>query len=454
MRAAHLLGLACAAVALSVAHATAEEGQTGADASSQSQGILPIPDYGGDIWEREYLTGDWGGKRTDWARMGFQFEVDNVNWLDDVVHGGSEGDSEFGGNLMYDLSFDLMRAGILPGALIQVRAETRYGSSGILNTGQVTPNNSAALSPTNYSDFDEGYDIALSQLSYLQMFSEHFGVILGKLDLYGEGAANEFAGGRGRTQFANWNLNFPTPALFVPASTLGVGAVVLPTENLTIQTILLSGTECSNSNCFEDLDDKGAISATQVSYQYNLFGLPGGVNGSAIFFFDGDFAEIGSIAIGLGDGAVGFTGSEENTSWQVSGSFWQYLCVEETPDGPLHLLDGKPDLEGWGIFGSLAFADTDTNPWQTSVAFGVGGRGVIPGRPLDLFGIGVFHNNLTSSRLDDTFGFEDDYTGFEAFYNFAITPAVRLSAHVQYLPSVRPGIDDSTMASGRLQFVF
>jgi hypothetical protein len=32
--------------------------------ASASAGILPVPDYSGDFWTREYLTGDWGGART------------------------------------------------------------------------------------------------------------------------------------------------------------------------------------------------------------------------------------------------------------------------------------------------------------------------------------------------------------------------------------------------------
>jgi len=39
-------------------------------AHSQPQGILPIPEYGGDLANRSYLTGDWGGKRTEWANIG------------------------------------------------------------------------------------------------------------------------------------------------------------------------------------------------------------------------------------------------------------------------------------------------------------------------------------------------------------------------------------------------
>ena len=452
-----LFGLSCAGLALSAEQAAAEEEATGNQKSANSEGILPIPDYEGDIWNRSHLTGDWGGWRTKLAEKGIQFDVDSVTWIEAVVDGGVTDDSEFGGNVTYNLKWDLMRSGILPGALIQVRGESRFGSSATLNTGQAVPPNSAALSPTNYSAFDDGYPIALTQLSYLQMFSEHFGVILGKLDLYGEGAPNEFAGGRGRTQFSHWNLNFATPALFVPASTIGGGVVVLPNEYLTIQSLLISGTECTNSNCFEDLDDKGGVSLTDVSYQYELSGLPGGVNGMFAYFFDKDFTELGSTTIGLGGAgaeAEGLVGSTEDSSWLVGLSFWQYLYAQGTHDGPLDLTNKQPDLQGLGIFGKIDFADPNTNPWQTSVAFGASGRGLIPGRPNDLYGVGGFYNKLASSRVQRSLGFEEDYAGVEGFYNFAITPAARLSAVIQWLESAKPGVDNSLLIGGRLQLVF
>jgi hypothetical protein len=96
-------------------------------------------------------------------------------------------DHRFGANVTYNLTVDLMRAGILPGALLQVRAESRYGPSAITNTGQIVPNNTIALSPTNYSDPTAGYEIAVTQLSYVQFLSERVGLIIGKLDLYGDG---------------------------------------------------------------------------------------------------------------------------------------------------------------------------------------------------------------------------------------------------------------------------
>ena len=421
-------------------------------AAEEAKGILPIPDYAGNLANRSYLTGDWGGKRTEWANKGFQFDVDTVSWADSVVDGGTTDDTRLGANVTYNLKWDLMRAGILPGAVIQVRAETLVGDkSASLNTGQIAPANMASLSPTNYDEIGEGYDLALSQLSWLQLFSEHFGVIFGKLDMYADGAANEFAGGRGRTQFSNWSLNVPTPALFVPASTLGVGVVMMPSHDLTITSLLTSGTECTHSNCFDDLDDKGGLWATNASYQYRLNGLPGGVNGSLMYFFDKDFTKLGSPTF---IPTEGLKGSDESTSWIAGGSFWQYLSVEGTHEGPVDLTNRVPDLRGWGIFGSLTFADKDTNPWKTSINFGVGGRGVIDNRPDDLFGIGYFYNDYSKALLIDAFNLDDHGQGMEAFYNFAITRAVKLSANIQYLPSVDPDVDDSVYAAGRFQVVF
>lgn len=29
------------------------------------QGLLPVPDYSGDVWSQSHLMGDWGGVRND-----------------------------------------------------------------------------------------------------------------------------------------------------------------------------------------------------------------------------------------------------------------------------------------------------------------------------------------------------------------------------------------------------
>jgi porin len=336
-----------------------------------------------------------------------------------------------------------------------LRAESRFGSSGILNTGQAVPMNTAALSPTNYTDFDAGYSLALTQLTYLQMLSGKFGVIGGKFDLYGDGDPNEFAGGRGRTQFSNWSLNYGTPNLFVPASTLGVGVVFLPSKNLNIASLLVSGTESTHSNGFKDLGDKGGISITSATYQYQLGGLPGGVTGDFIYLFDMDFETLdGILPI---PGPPGWEGSpKQDHSWITGGSFWQYISTQEDHEGPLNLPNRQQDLAGWGIFGRLTLADDDTNPWKTSVALGLGARGVIPGRPNDMFGVGYFYNGLSSKGFVEKV---DNGQGVEGYYNLAIVPSVRISLNLQWLNTIRPsvisaGVGDTWMFSTRLQVVF
>jgi hypothetical protein len=62
-------------------------------------------------------------------------------------------------------------------------------------------------------------------------------------------------------------LNYGAAQLIVPATAIGIGAIFVPNKYLNITTLLLSGTECTKSDCFEDMDDKEKISAATVNYQ-------------------------------------------------------------------------------------------------------------------------------------------------------------------------------------------
>ena len=52
------------------------------------QGILPVPDFSGDLWDRNYLTGDWAGTRDEWAAKGIQFDAEYYHYVQDVADGG------------------------------------------------------------------------------------------------------------------------------------------------------------------------------------------------------------------------------------------------------------------------------------------------------------------------------------------------------------------------------
>jgi hypothetical protein len=71
------------------------------------------------------------------------------------------------------------------------------------------------------------------------------------------------------------------------------------------------------------------------------------------------------------------------------------------------------------------------------------GKGIIPDRPLDQFGIGYYyldvHNPTFSVRCVTKSFLRDEY-GFEAYYNCAVTPWMRLTPHIQI---VRPAQKDA-----------
>jgi porin len=75
-------------------------------------------------------------------------------------------------------------------------------------------------------------------------------------------------------------------------------------------------------------------------------------------------------------------------------------------------------------------------------SIGVGGKGVIPGRPLDQFGIGYYYldiKNPTFTGPLTTRSFLRDEQGFEAYYNIALLPWMKLTPNIQI---VRPSQKD------------
>jgi porin len=84
------------------------------------------------------------------------------------------------------------------------------------------------------------------------------------------------------------------------------------------------------------------------------------------------------------------------------------------------------------------------------------GRGVIPTRPLDRYGIG-FYGLFASDELKSTLALDQligTEWGFEAFYNLALTPWLQFSPSVQYVDSGIKSVDHSVVVTLRLQMYF
>ncbi len=395
-----------------------------------------------------FFFGDWGGLRSELAAEGITFDIQWTQHAQGVVDGGADTGFGYGGTLDYLFEFDLDAMGFLPGAFIKVLAESRYGESVNGDVGSILPANTDMSFPLKDA-LDEDIAITITELSFTQFFSPKFGVVLGKFQTL-DGDPNEFASGRGRSQFLNSSFVFnPVTAMTVPYSTLGVGVVLLPSPKVTIISMVSNTTDSSTTTGFSDIGD-GWTWTTEAQFQYRLGGLPGGQNVAFIYAADNEFLNFNRSSISR-DGVV-LASSDE--SWAAYWSGWQYVYTpDEVPDR-IDVTDGRADLRGIGVFARFGFADEDTNPVAWSFSAGVGGRGMLPGRDEDTFGLGFAYADIDRSAFASTLGFDDEAYGAEAFYNIAISPGVSLTLDAQVVNPALAGVDTATILGARLNIRF
>ncbi|MFZ0244917.1 hypothetical protein [Candidatus Binatus sp.] len=90
----------------------------------------------------------------------------------------------------------------------------------------------------------------------MQFVSSFFGVLAGKLDTMSSDE-NEFAHGKGDTQFMNlaFNIN-PVTLVAAPYSTLGAGFIVLPTEDpadAVLNAVVIQSTAKASTAGFDNI---------------------------------------------------------------------------------------------------------------------------------------------------------------------------------------------------------
>jgi porin len=176
------------------------------------------------------------------------------------------------------------------------------------------------------------------------------------------------------------------------------------------------------------------------------------MNVGGLYSFDQDFARLNRrLIFQPGEGLVI---PKKHSTWAVYWSAWQYFFTEQPGNLPIDLLNGEPDQQGVGMFTRFGFADKDTNPTEWAVSGGIGGRGVIPSRDNDTFGLGYYYNSVQQTRLFSALGVKDSAQGFEGFYNIALTPAWRVTVDLQIVEPVAKGVHTATIFGLRASIDF
>lgn len=437
--------------ASSAAEAPADSASAAAGVADTSEwAVLPVPTYAGDWRSRPWLLGAWGGARQSLAEKGVQFDVQWNQTLQSVVDGGRSTGTRYGGSADYVMLLDLGRMGLVPKGMVKFRGESRYGEAVNDIAGPLLPVNADGFFPLA-SRVDEDIPFTITNLAYYQYFTDRFVVFAGKIDTL-DGDPNEFASGRGNTQFLNTNFLFnPVILGLAPYSTLAAGMSWTISEHVSVTSSVCNTADSSTTSGFEDIGD-GWTWSTEFGFKYSLGELPGGQTLGLVYAWDNDFVTLDdSFVFRPGEGISVTT---QDDAWAVYWNGWQYVWTEEAAQRPIDLTNGEPDLQGFGLFARAGWVDDDVSPLSWSASGGVGGKGIIPGRDGDTFGVGYYYTKVQTLRLANALGADDHAQGFEAFYNIAITPAAHLTLDAQVVEAAAEDVDTGVIFGMRLNLRF
>jgi len=367
-----------------------------------------------------HLLGTTDGFRERLAAAGVTVLADNTGFSIGNTNGGFDQAFDYAGHGDYVLIADGGKLAGQEGLYLKLRAEHRYGETIVGNVG-------CFISPTLIADLPVygSEQVYLTNVLLTQELTDAFSVFAGKLDTL-DGDMNAFAHGRGKTQFSNMGFVFnPIVSATVPYSTLGAGFVAHPEDGPMLMLTVLNSTDTTGTSGFGELFNDGVLLSAAVRVPTNWFDRPGHqlLGGT---WNSRTYTSIAEAYIPYPDVATPTT----RGSWCLYWNFDQVLVV-----------DPADDTRGWGPFGRAGIADETTSPIDMFLSFGVGGN--VPGRrrPDDTFGIGWYYASASrqiGTLITSQFGPIGDGQGVECFYNYAVTPAVRITPDVQYVvPALR-----------------
>ena len=291
----------------------------------------------------------------------------------------------------------------------------------------------------------------------------HVGLFLGKVSRLGADD-NAFAYDYHST-FVNSGLNLNMALALFPFTAYGGGLVILPWEGAVFTVAALDPSGTATNNDLGDAFQDGVLVTAEGRVTIKPFGLVGhqllggGWSNKEHVSLEQDPSNIARSLLTqqfprLADPGPFLTRLLErffpsllvptqplnrvSDTWTVYYNFDQYLWSPA----------GHPD-RGIGLFFRFGVSDGVANPIKYAYNVGIGGKGLVPGRPSDTFGLGWARTEFSGNfvpflrqELRLGLGHED---AIEMYYNAVLTPWLSAALDLQIID---PALNRTLDASG------
>jgi porin len=377
------------------------------------------------------LTGAWGGARSTMAEHGVSFDLDWTNYYQGLMQGTGDKSWEYGGRADAFLNIDTGKLGLWDGGLIRTHAEYYYGDLSANLGGTIAPTNLGVRLPNGDPE-----EVVVTSLHLVQSFGKGTNLIAGVINTVDLIAGHPFLGGGGYTRMFNLAFAAPPNGLLPPVIVGGILSV--PTSPVAWTFMVYDSNDRTRGGWFDDLFDDVNVSVGG-KHSFKIAGRSSSVAVTGIYSTQ-DGVDFNDILL-----QPPLVAGDKDDSWHASLQFDHFIHENAAAPG-----------QGWGFFVKMGASDGNPNPYQAFITGGIGGQGLFATRPKDSFGLGYFYYNISDDlqdTLDPLVDFDDEQ-GIEAFYDFAVTPWLRVAADLQYVDPATAANDNAFVGGLRARVRF
>jgi hypothetical protein len=376
------------------------------------------------------------------------FDLYTTNVYQNVMSGGTAEGSRVVQNVQLSINYDTGRAGLWSGGLFHFTMQGRFGDSAIntFTAGTLQPQYTGLVEPgplLSHNSYPSEYFLtqALNKKTFL---------IVGKISTVFFPDQTLF-GSNYKYNFANFNLlkNPMTTHFYGPVALAGLGAWA-PSPHLVVAGGVLdpnSTADTAGKNMFNHVNIYATAICTQAvkgkpgqfSPAFNWSNKPKIDNESPFTITSPAQAPLAIAALLDLAEPTGIGTHYKPTSFIAIVNGSQYLKLKESPESVSGKLRSGQPLRGIGVYGRLGYAPRETNILTRVASGALFMHGLANSRPNDSYGVGYYYNNVSNplkksiSMLSaGTLNVKDEQ-GMEAFYGFALTPAIHIIPSYQHI---------------------